>query len=323
MIRTQIYTEDRQLLKNVPLDQLWASLQNAKRFTWIDFDNPEDHETELLATVFKFHPLSIEDCIQVSHYPKIDDFDEYLFLVVHAPKLTQTGERIKTTELNVFIGKNYLVTYHVEPVDSVQNVMEKCELNPSQFIGKGGDFLLYHILHMMAENYLPILDTLDDEIGKMEADIFLSPTSKLLANIFTLKKDILYLRRIIGPQRDTINLLSREPFPTISKKSRIYFRDVYDNLFRIYLITDSYRDVIAGSLEAYLSVVAQKTNAIMKTLTIFASIVLPLTFITGIYGMNFEWMPFLHSHYGFWVSVGLMGLIGVALLIFFRRKKWL
>jgi len=304
------------------MDQLWASLQNPKRFCWVDFDNPEEHETELLATVFKFHPLSIEDCIQVSHYPKVDNFDEYLFLVMHDPKLTKTGERIKTSELNIFIGKNYLVTYHVEPVASVQSVMEKCELNPSLFLAKGSDFLLYHILHTLADNYLPILDNLDDEIGKMEAEIFLDPTNKLLAHIFSLKKDVLYLRRIVGPQRDTINLLSREAFPIISSKARIYFRDIYDNLFRIYLITDSYRDVISGSMDTYLSVVAQKTNTIMKTLTVFASIILPLTFITGVYGMNFEWMPFLHSPHGFWVSVGIMGLIGVLLLGFFRRKKW-
>ncbi len=323
MIHSLVYTEEKQLLKNLPMDKIWASLQNPKHFVWVDFDKPEEIETELLVTFFKFHPLAIEDCVQVSHYPKVDNFEEYLFLVTHAPKLTQTGERVKTTELNTFIGKNYLVTYHVESVDSVFSVMEKCELNPSQYIGKGGDFLFYHILHLMAENYLPILDTLDDKIAKLEAKIFIDPNKKILANIFTLKKDILYLRRVIGPQRDTINLLSREPFPHISQKARIYFRDVYDSLFRVYLITETYRDLVTGSLEIYLSAVTERTNTIMKTLTLFASIILPLTFITGIYGMNFDWMPFLHSPNGFWYPVGMMGVIGVALFFFFRRKKWM
>ena len=190
-------------------------------------------------------------------------------------------------------------------------------------MSKESDSLLHLVIDSLVDNYLPVLDVLDYKISNIETQVLKNPTQKTLNNIFAVKKDILYLRRFIGPQRDTVNFLSKENFQFVNPKRRVYFRDVYDNMIFINDTIDTYRDVINGTFDAYLSTISNRTNDIMKVLTIIATIMMPLTLITGIYGMNFREMPLLTWHWGFYIISAAMIILGIGMLAYFKRKDWI
>ncbi|HEY5599166.1 MAG TPA: magnesium/cobalt transporter CorA, partial [Candidatus Manganitrophaceae bacterium] len=268
-----------------------------------------------------FHPLAIEDCVTETLLPKIDDFGDYIFLVLHGSRVSE--ERgFSTAEINFFLGPHYLVSYHDQPSRSVNRTKERL-LKNAPSMTKGVDFLLHEILDGMVDNYFPVLDQFDDAVDGIEEEVFSHPDQETLNKIFTLKKEVMHLRRVTGPQREILNRLSRDNFSVISPKAAIYYRDVYDHLVRISDLSESYRDLITGALEAYLSVVSNRLNEIMKILTIFTATFMPLTLITGIYGMNIESIPGLRSEDAFWGVLGGMAIITAAMFLFFRKKKWL
>ncbi len=287
---------------------------------WIDFEAPVTEETTLLSGYFNFHPLAIEDCVTETLLPKVDDFGDYIFLVLHGSQAA--GEnRFDTSELNFFLGANYLVTYHDTPSRSIKEARERCLKNlPS--IPRRTDFLLHEILDRMVDHYFPVLEQFEDSIERLELDIFGQSRKETLNEIITLKKEVMSLRRVITPQQEILNRLSRDNFAVISSKAAIYYRDVYDHLVQISGLADTYRDHLSGTLDAYLSIVSNRLNEVMKVLTIFTAILMPLTLITGIYGMNFEYMPELRSRYGYYGVLGGMAVIAISLVIYFRKRKW-
>jgi magnesium transporter len=299
---------------------LSALLEDKRSLIWVDLEAATEQESTLLSRYFNFHPLAIEDCISETLLPKVDDFGDYLFLVLHGARVSEKG--LSTMEINFFLGPTYLVTYHDEPSRSINNAKDRCHKN-SLSITRGVDFLLHEILDGMVDNYFPVLDHLDEAVDQVEEEVFKRPEQGTLNKIFNLKKEVMHLRRVTGPQREILNRLSRDPFPVISPKAAIYFRDVYDHLARISDLSESYRDLVSGALEAYLSVISNRLNEIMKVLTIFTATLMPLTVITGIYGMNFQNMPELQSRYGYYGILGIMALIAAAMLLYFRKKKWL
>ncbi len=287
---------------------------------WIDFETSSPDETALLSSYFNFHPLSIEDCVAETLLPKVDDFGEYIFLVLHGSQAAG-GSRFETTELNFFLGANYLVTYHDTPSRSIQEARDRCLKNiPSA--ARGADFLLHEILDRMVDHYFPVLGQFEKTIEHIEADIFTHPRKETLNEIITLKKEVMSLRRIITPQQEILNRLSRDNFAVIRSQATLYYRDVYDHLVQIANLSDSYRDSLSNTLDAYLSIVSNRLNEVMKVLTIFTATLMPLTLITGIYGMNFEYMPELRSRYGYFGVLGAMAVIAVGLVIYFRKRKW-
>lgn len=305
-------------------------LKSPDTMIWIDLEEVGQEEIDTLKNYFQFHPLAIEDCIHESLHPKLDNFGEYIFMEMHAVNPSSHAGEVSLTEINFFLGRNYLVTYHMTPVKELEKNMQKCMDLPEQMIGKGVDFMLYLLLDTVIDEYLSALEALDDRIIQVEDEIFKKTPRDPLSDIFNLKKEILQIRRIVGPQRDILNFLSREESAVISKKNQIYFRDVYDHLFRIYELVENYRELINGSLEVYLSVVSNrmtsasnKMNEIMKTLTIVATIMMPLTVLVGIYGMNFKHMPELEWKYGYPFVFGLMGAISILMLWFMKKRKWL
>lgn len=295
-------------------------LKDKRELIWVDLEAATEPEASILSRYFNFHPLAIEDCISETLLPKVDDFGDYIFLVLHGARVAEEG--LSTMEINFFLGPNYLVTYHDEPSRSINKVKERC-LKNSLSITRGADFLLHEILDGMVDNYFPVLDHLDAAIDQVEEEVFSRPEQGTLNKIFNLKKEVMHLRRVTGPQREILNRLSRDPFPVISPKAAIYFRDVYDHLARISDLSESYRDLVSGALEAYLSVVSNRLNEIMKVLTIFTATLMPLTVITGIYGMNFQNMPELQSRNGYYAVLGIMAVIAGGMLFYFRKKKWL
>jgi len=320
MVSIFAYSQSKGFQTDIPVEALSLRLQDKQTLVWVDFEAASANEITILSRDFNFHPLAIEDCVAETLLPKIDDFGDYLFLVLHGSRAVEE-RAFDTAEINFFLGENYLVTYHDAPSRSILRTKERwTKMSPT--LVQGADFLLHDILDGMIDNYFPILDRFDEVMGQIESDVLKNPTQATLNRIFGIRRDVLHLRRVTAPQRDLLYRLSRDPFRVISRKAAIYYRDVYDHLIRISDLSESYRDAISGALEVYLSVASNRLNEIMKVLTIFTATLMPLTLITGIYGMNFENMPEIHSRYGYYAVLCGMLMVMIGMFTYFRVKKW-
>ena len=290
---------------------------------WIDLEDPTGEEALVLEEPFHFHPLAIEDCLSEVHHPKVDDYDSYVFIVVHGVRFDAPSDRFVTRALNIFLGSNYLVTHHWGALPSVTETREQCAKRLTNAMPKGADFLTHQILDRVFERYFPNLDAIEDKIQLVQVEVFERPTQETLDRIFGLKRDVLHLRRTCAPQRDIVARLARGEFKQISAKAAIYFRDIYDNLYRIVEASFSYQDMTQGILDAYLSAVSNRLNETVKRLTVIGALLMPLTVITGVYGMNFRHMPELGWRYGYFGILGFMAAVCAGLLYWFKRKEWI
>ena len=320
-----VYRKGRSKIEeNLTAADLPELLKDPTAVIWIDMESPTAADEQILLDVFHFHPLTVEDCRENRHYPKIEEFEGYLYFIVHGVRADISPERFNTIELDGFLGPNYVITYHHDSFRSINNVKQLLRTTPVA-CQRGATFLLHQILDQVVDYYSPVLDDFDDRIDRLEDDIFTlrRPNNEILSEIMDLKRSVLRLRRISGKQMDILHRMARGEFAMIPDDMRPFYRDIYDHLVRVVDLAESYRDLISGSLEAYLSVVSNRLNEIMKVLTIFSAIMLPLTFIAGVYGMNFDHMPELHSKYGYFAVIVLMVVIAVGMLLFFRRRGWI
>ena len=306
------------------VEQLPDLLKNEADVVWVDMESPTEADEQVLLDVFKFHPLTVEDCRENRHYPKIEEFPGYLYFIVHGVRADTSPDHFNTIELDGFLGRNYVITYHHDMFRSIDNVKQLIRTSPIA-CQRGAPFLLYQILDQIVDYYSPVLDDFDERIDKLEDDIFTlkSPNNEILAEIMDLKRGVLRLRRISSKQMEILYRMSRGEFSLIDQQMLPFYRDIYDHLIRVTDLAESYRDLISGSLEAYLSVVSNRLNEIMKVLTIFSAIMLPLTFIAGVYGMNFEHMPELATRYGYFVVWGIMIVVALGMLGLFWRAGWI
>jgi magnesium transporter len=290
---------------------------------WLDLFNLTDDETQLLSEKFRFHPLAIEDCLHDVHYPKVDYYESYLYLVVHGVDIDlQNSEGFVPKELDVFLGENYLITYHEKEFRSINDVMRRAREKVPLF-EFGVDFVLYSILDVMVVHYLPVLEATENDLETAEEKIFTNPKPDVLREILQLKRNVIRLKRTVFPQREVINHLARNEYHFVHKRTQAYFRDVYDHLYRMAEMTESFRDMSTAMVEAYLSTVSNRMNEIMKVLTTITTIFMPLTVITGIYGMNFHHMPELEWRYGYFAILLVMLVVALSLIFYFKRRKWL
>jgi magnesium transporter len=290
---------------------------------WLDLEDPTVKEATILEDPFHFHPLAIEDCLSEVHHPKVDDYEDYVFIIVHGIRFDAPTDQFITRELDIFLGRNYLITHHRGPMRSVTAVREQCGKNLQAGMPKGVDFLMHQILDQMFEHYFPNLDAIEDKIQLVQVEVFENPTRETLDRIFVLKRDAMHLRRICTPQREIIHRLSRGEFRAISPKAAIYFRDIYDNLYRIVDASFAYQDMVQGTLDAYLTAVSNRLNETMKRLTVIGAVFAALTVLTGVYGMNFEHMPELKWRYGYGMVWVLMAGITAGLIWYFKKKEWI
>ena len=316
---------DQKVQEGVPLAQLPELLKDQSAVIWIDMETPTQEDEQVLLNVFKFHPLTVEDCRENRHYPKVEEFPGYIYLIVHGVTADTSSDRFNTIELDAFLGPNYVITYHHDMFRSINDVKQLLRTSP---VGcqRGPAFLLHQILDRIVDYYSPVLDDFDDRIDAVETEIFESkqPRKEVLSQIMDLKRSILRLRRISVKQMDVLLRMSRGEFSElIPEDMRPFYRDIHDHLVRVTDLAESYRDLISGSLEAYLSVVSNRMNEIMKVLTIFSAIMLPLTFIAGVYGMNFDNMPELHSRYGYYAAWIIMIVVAVGMLMLFWKRGWI
>ena len=299
-------------------------LKDEEAVVWIDMPQPTQADEQILLDVFHFHPLTVEDCRENRHYPKVEEFPDYLYLIVHGVRADTSPDHFNTIELDAFLGRNYVITYHHDDFRSIENVRQQIRTSPIA-CQRGAAFLLHQILDQIVDYYSPVRDDFDERIDQLEADIFnlKRPNNSILEQIMDLKRGVLRLRRISAKQREVILRMSRGEFPLIDPQMLPFYRDVHDHIVRVTDLAESYRDLISGSLEAYLSVVSNRMNEIMKVLTIFSAIMLPLTFIAGVYGMNFDNMPELHSRFGYYTVWGIMIVVASGMLFLFWKRGWI
>jgi len=330
-----IYYFDDNEIRKLTIKELHQQLLDPKGKLWVDLEDPTDAEEEtLLVSLLDFHPLAIEDCQsgkeEEGHLPKVEDFGSYLFVIFNPVEMVQKSESrrqphrldISTSQLSAFLSRQVLVTHHYRPMRSIAYAAQLLSKNPMA-LGKGPDFLFHIIIDDVVDNYTPILDALDESIDSMEEEVFRQPGPRTMARILQMKKNIMTIRRIAVYQREMLNRLSRGEFSLITQDEMIYYRNVYDHLVRMTDLAESYRDMMSGLLDAYLSVTSNNLNQVMKVLTIISTIFLPLSVITGFFGMNFKYLPGAEWEYGVLATVLFMVGVGASMLWIFRRNKWL
>lgn len=288
---------------------------------WIDIEGRSSQYEQFLLEQ-GFHPLAVEDTFTLQHHPKLQEYDGYLFLIVRGIDMGRQRQRLETLKLAAFLDRRRLVTCHRAPMRSVAAIRQK--IQESGHLPKGGTtHLLYLICDEMVDHYFPVLDEIGREIEALEESIFAEPTQEHLEQILEIRRRLSTLRRVMLPHRQIFNHLAAAKTPYIDEQETLYFRDVYDNVFRLADALDHQRDQLTSAKDTYLSVVSQRTNEVMKVLTLFSATLLPLSCIAGIYGMNFEYMPELELRYGYFGILGFMGLVAGSLLAWFWRKGWL
>ncbi|MBI4744582.1 MAG: magnesium/cobalt transporter CorA [Actinobacteria bacterium] len=321
MVRLLTYTPEEQLRDNIRIDQLKQYLESKNSLVWIDLEEPSNKEFSILKDIFNFHPLAIEDCVSKFHLPKIDDYENYLFLIWHSLIDNEKTARLETAEVDIFIGPNYLVTLHAEKISEIDNLYNSV-LKHADLLKTGVDILLHTLLDDVTDKYFPLLDRISDKIDLLEDKMFSEPTREDLRDLFVIKHQMLTVRKIIAPEREVINALARYNTHIIRSKHIIYFQDIYDHLIRLTDLVDTSRDLTAGAMDIYLTSISNKLNEIMKRLTIVASIFMPLTLISSIYGMNFKFMPELNLRYSYFVVLIIMAIIAIWMTLYFKKKKW-
>lgn len=322
MISSFLYRKGKPLETNLSRAQMLSVLAEKDVLLWVDLDEPNDFESELLVEIFNFHPLAVEDCITDISQPKVDDYEEYLFLVMHGIN-SQAKEELSTTELDIFLSKNYVVTFHKNPMRSVQTVRDVVLKKTDTYMGHGADLLVHAIIDKLVDNYIPVLDQYDQRLDEIEDEIFNNPPDDYLSTIMHVKRDIFQLKRVVAPQRDTVNSLARNPNAFIKQKHLLYFRDVYDHLFRVYGTIEAFHEALGGILQAYFSHSSHKLNQTIQRMTVMATLTMPAIIIASIYGMNFRYMPELEWKYGYLLSFALMAGTSIVMLLWMKFKKWI
>ena len=274
-----------------PQDKIQDALNDAQGTVWVDLDDPEsaaeDAADSLLTKLFKFHPLAVEDALKEAHIPKVDDWGDYLYIVFHTIDFCPETDHLRLHELDIFLGKNYLVTYHNEALKFLEQDRKNIERDPTNRLCHGPDHLLYHFLDLAVAELLPAIEHLDETIDDAQEEVFRHPTPRTLQEIFRVKRSALKIHRMLSPEREVLNRLARDSYDPIPDEHRVYFRDVYDHLVRVHDLSESLRDLISGALDTYLSAISNRTNDIMKALTVVTVMFLPMSFLSGFFGMNF------------------------------------
>lgn len=303
------------------VDPAWLA-EGSPHYVWMDLASPTDEEARILSTVFHFHELAIEDALREIQTPKIESYGSYLYLILHGIDFEAAKHRFATHEVDIFLSDRYLVTVHDEFSRSVAHLLETCPRNDF-VLAEGPGALLHRIVDAMVDNYRPEVDKLEERVDEVEASVFDKPSSDQIRTILSLKRDVASLRRVVTPQRDVVGRLSRREFDLVAESLAYRFRDVYDHLVRIVEDANLFHDRVTALLDAHLSFTSNRLNQVMKTLTVISTIFLPLTVLTGMFGMNVSLPPMPGgSGAQFWWIVAMMFLVAGGLLWLFKRDDW-
>lgn len=290
---------------------------------WIDVEAADEADIHLLQERFGLHPLAIEDCLHSCPRAKVDEYGDQMFLVTHSMQKTEGGHRgdIETNELDAFLGNRYLITIHREPIAGIDRVWNHAAGDVTCAV-RGMDFIYYLIVDEFVDEVFPLIDLVSDQLEEVEGAVLKRVDSHQLSQLMRLKRALISMRRVLSPERDMLAILQRRGEVRISEKNSVYFRDVYDHVVRAYEQIDVERDLLGNAMDAYLSMMANRSTIIMKQLTLLASIFLPLTFLTGFFGQNFTGLPF-DSKWLLYFEIAACLSLPVAMWLWFRRSGWL
>ncbi len=300
------------------------SLKDKPTVSWINIDGIHHIDViEELGEKFSLHPLLLEDILNTDQRPKIEDFDDYLFIVLKMLFYDKKEHEFRSEQVSLILGPNYVVSLQESIGDVFDPVRERIRAGKGRIRSKGPDYLAYSLIDSIVDGYFLILEEVGEEIEDLEDELIHEPDQKTLEQIHRLKRELVLLRRSVWPLREAVNKLEREPSALIDESTKIYLRDIYDHVIQVIDSIENYREMISGMLDIYLSSVSNRMNEVMKVLTIIATIFIPLTFIAGVYGMNFEYMPELRWQYGYHLVWMIMVLTAFSMFLYFRRKRWL
>jgi magnesium transporter len=290
-------------------------------YLWLDITAPTPADFELVRKNFPFHPLALEDAQSKRHHPKLDEYKDHLFLIVHGVHDDATPERYKPVQLALFLGQRYLVTFHPQ-MDEVKEIAARCAQEP--LLANGPGRLTHQLFDRVVDEFMPLMAQIEERVHYVEEQVFRPQTTQLLEEVFALKRTLAYVRQTANHQREILSRLTHNNHfsKILGSEDQIFFKDIYDHVVRVIDQVDSLREIVSTVVEANVSLASQRLNEVMKVLTVFSSIFLPLTFIAGIYGMNFDIMPELRQSWGYPAVLLVMLLIVGAMVSYFKKKNW-
>lgn len=327
MIRSLFYIPGKSVRTDISPAEFPRLIRDRRGVLWVDFIGESPEVAEPILRSLGFHPLAIDDALQETHTSKVDDWGDHLYIVFNVLNYKQENGSFvsEIDELDVFLGKNYIITHHDQLLPAIEDAWSACQRDV-RHVHDGPDHLLYRIVDSLVMSYMPIIDQIDAQVDQIEDQVFDRPRPDTLEHIFALKRLLLTMRRILLPQREVLNKLSRDDYRVIDPKDRIFFRDIYDHLVRLHDLNENLRDLVGGVLDSYLSVTNNRMNEVMKTLTIITTLFMPITFVTGFFGMNFfePVANFLHwtSEQTFDIMLGIIVLLPVVMYLWMRRRTW-
>jgi magnesium transporter len=289
---------------------------------WIDVACPREPEAEFLRDRLHFHPLAVEDCVRGRQRPKLDRYPGYFFLVIYAAAINPERDRMALHEVHLFLGRRYIVTVHDHRVSEFGEVLARWRADPAAFNTVG--VLGHAILDTIVDHYFPVIDHFSDRVEEMEGRIFEGRREQIgLEQLLSVRREMTLFRKVLGPQRDVVSTLLRRDLPFLSSELSLYFQDVHDHMMRVVEEIDTLRDLLTGAMEAQLSVTSNQLNITMRVMAAWSIILMAITLIAGIYGMNFHIMPELAWRFGYEWALGLMLALGAVLLLYFKKRNWL
>ena len=301
------------------------SFKDKKTVTWINVDGLGDAQLlESIGEGFGLHPLVVEDILTPDQRPKMEAYDDYLYIVLRMLDFEEKDGKTKSEQVSLVLGKDFLLSFQETGEDIFDPVRERIRGAKGRTRKLGPDYLAYSLIDAVVDRYFIILEKMGERIERMESELITNPTPKTLRHLYKLKREMIRLRKSVWPLREVVSALERPEYgPLISKNTRIYLRDVYDHTIQTIDTVETFRDMLSGMVDIYLSSISYKLNEVMKLLTVIGTIFLPLTFITGVYGMNFQFMPELGDPYGYFGALVLMLTVALVMLAYFRVKRWL
>jgi len=321
--RAYYLSPDGELRCDISEMEIKNAFKSKQGLLWVDVFETTEEDASFLVQTFDFHHLAVEDCLSTeTHAAKIDDFGDYLFIVVHGINHIAESEIVETAELAIFLGPHFIVSNHNYPLYSVEAIKRLVE-EDGRPMKRGADFFAYALVDTLIDNIMPTIDKMSEVAEAVEEEVIRNPQQTTLEGVMKLKRSTLRIHRVITPQREVLNRLSRGEFPIIKSEAQIFYRDIYDHLVRIQDLNQSIRDRADHALSTYLSSVANRQNETMRVLSIVATIFLPLTLLAGIYGMNFENMPELSWEWGYFAVLGIMGFVILILVWRFWAQNWI
>jgi magnesium transporter len=321
-VKAYYLTPDGKLERDLTENDIAKAFDSGQGLLWVDFPEMTEADGKFMERNFRFHHLSVEDCVSPDiHPPKIDAFSDYLFIVVHGINYAAASEIVETAELALYLGGHFVISSHSFPLYSVSDVQQKVEDN-GRPMRQGPDFLAHTIIDTLVDNVMPTIDRMNDVAEEIEVAVIQHPQPNVLEGILKLKRSSLKVHRVMAPQREVLNRLSRGEFPIIKPEAQIFYRDIYDHVVRIEDLNQTILDRADNAVATYLSSVANRQNETMKVLSVVATIFLPLTLLAGIYGMNFEYMPELQWHWAYFAVWGIIGAVILILMWRFWASGW-